>query len=188
MFTYQIILRPLQFWKGMELLKIVLQKLMLKPMQCTVCHTMLENKHAWYIGRCVSKNDNRTYKTEHLHWVRKSSNSKWKIDNCPILWIWMLNTLSVVKLWETGIYPMIDVLHCVKSVCIGNYNCLYFLHLDWIWRDMESTCGKYGQEWLRIRILFMQCCLHIEKLWTYWILSCKLSMIIFLDFLTILLC
>ena len=111
-----------------------------------------------------------------------------KIDNCPILWIWMLNTLSVVKLWETGIYPMIDVLHCVKSVCIGNYNCLYFLHLDWIWRDMESTCGKYGQEWLRIRILFMQCCLHIEKLWTYWILSCKFSMIIFLDFLTILLC
>ena len=37
-----------------------------------------QNKHTWYIGHCLLKNDNRTYKIKHLQIVRKSSNLKWK--------------------------------------------------------------------------------------------------------------
>ena len=66
-------------------------------------------------------------KIEHLHRVRKSSSLKWK--NPELSDIVDMNAEHVVNCEIVGdwdIYPMIDVLDCVKSVRIWSYSGSYF--------------------------------------------------------------
>ena len=44
----------------------------------------LDNKlPTWCLGYCISKNDDNSYRKEHLEWVKKWSNFKWKNPRVP---------------------------------------------------------------------------------------------------------
>ena len=43
------------------------------------------NTDAWYLATCVGKNNNGTYKMDHLFRVNKKSNLKWKNPTSPYI-------------------------------------------------------------------------------------------------------